>query len=466
MMEKSQADKNVHSVNRFWNKYENKLVINGIRKNLFRWYVLRAEQYIKEHSSKRLSKHTPEDLESYFDRVAREQKLEAWQYKQLIEAIRILFVEMVDSNWSSKIDWEYWMASATELESDYATIARDIPIVGRHIRMENNIVREQARNQYKQLFQRIATEIRRRHYSIRTEKSYLNWLERFISYYDGRDPEDMHKAEVISFLEYLAIQRNVSASTQNQALNAFVFLYNQVLKKPLEELGDFTRAKRPRKMPVVLSVSETRRLLATIEDGTFSLMAGLLYGSGLRLMECIRLRVNDVDFDYRQLVVRDGKGSKDRVVPLPDKYNMALQEHLTDVRKQHRLDLKNGYGEVYLPDALSRKYPKAAKEWGWQYVFPSKRLAVDPRSGKTRRHHLHENNLQKRIKKAAATANINKKVNCHALRHSFATHLLENGCDIRTVQELMGHADVSTTMIYTHVLNRPGVTVTSPADLI
>jgi len=241
----------------------------------------------------------------------------------------------------------------------------------------------------------------------------------------------MGVADVKAFLEYLAIGRNVATSTQNQALNALVFLYNQVLLRSLENMGEFTRAKRPRKLPVVLSTAEVKKLFGAIEDRTFSLMAGLLYGSGLRLM-------------YREF----------------------FRDHLDEVKRLHEDDLTHGFGEVYLPNALSARYPHAAKEWGWQYAFPSGRLSVDPRLGKTRRHHIHENSLQKIIKKATNIAGITKKVNCHSLRHSFATHLLENGYDIRTVQELLGHADVSTTMIYTHVLNKPGLTVTSPADLI
>lgn len=232
----------------------------------------------------------------------------------------------------------------------------------------------------------------------------------------------------------------------------------------MEDFKDFIRAKRPKRLPVVLSVNEVRDLLKAIDNKTIALMAGLLYGCGLRLMECLRLRIQDLDFDYQQIMVRDGKGQKDRVVPLPLKYRADLTEHLDSVEQLHRQDLKSGLGEVFLPQALTRKYPNAAKEWCWQYVFPSLRLSLDPRNKKTRRHHIHENSLQKALKKAAAKIKLSKKINCHALRHSFATHLLESGYDIRTVQELLGHSDVSTTMIYTHVLNKPGVTVRSPAD--
>lgn len=276
----------------------------------------------------------------------------------------------------------------------------------------------------------------------------------------------MGSSEVISFLEYLSVKRHVAASTQNQALNAIVFLYDQVLKKPLGDISTFVRAKRPRRLPVVLSRTEVASLLIGLKDEVFGLMAGLLYGTGMRLMECIRLRVQDIDFDYNTILVRDAKGQKDRVVPLPDKYKTAVRKQLEKAKQIHLKDLQKGQGSVYLPNALEKKYPNANKEWRWQYVFPSGRLSVDPRSGLTRRHHLHENGLQKTIKKAAESAGITKKVNCHALRHSFATHLLEAGYDIRTVQELLGHADVSTTMIYTHVLNKPGSVIVSPVDTL
>nr|WP_245532090.1 integron integrase [Desulfobacter postgatei] len=239
----------------------------------------------------------------------------------------------------------------------------------------------------------------------------------------------------------MAVQRNVAESTQNQALNALVFFYDKVLKQPLGDIGNFVRAKRLRRLPVVLTRSEVAKILGQMA-GTQKLMASLLYGTGMRLMDCVRLRVQDIDFGYQQIVIRDGKGKKDRMLPLPERLVNQLKTHLEAVHEIHETDLEKGLGETSLPNALEQKYPDGAKEWGWQYVFPSGRLSVDPRSGKTRRHHIHENGLQKAIKNAAQQANITKRVNCHALRHSFATHLLESGYDIRTVQELLGHADV------------------------
>jgi integron integrase len=359
------------------------------------------------------------------------------------------------------------MASARELDAQHATVARHHdPLSQQLARQPNASTQDGVRQHHQEVVQRLKVEIRRRQYSIRTEQAYVGWLLRYLAFHGGKAPREMGQPEVVAFLEYLAVERGISASTQNQALNALVFVYKQVLAQPLETLGEFNRAKRPRTMPVVLSRPEVKRLLDAMEETTFALMAGLLYGSGLRLMECVRLRIHDVDFDDHQIVVRDAKGQKDRVVPLPERYREALQEHLGKVKTLHEEDVQRGLGSVYLPESLARKYPQAAKEWGWQYVFPSGRLSVDPRSGMVRRHHLHENGLQKSVKKAAQTAGITKKVNCHALRHSFATHLLEAGYDIRTVQELLGHADVSTTMIYTHVLNKPGVSIKSPADMI
>ena len=280
-----------------------------------------------------------------------------------------------------------------------------------------------------------------------------------------RDPSDLGAPEVVRFLEHLAVERTVAVSTQNQALNALVFLYSQVLDRSLDDLGAFVRAPRPRRLPVVLARAQVRALLDAM-SGTHQLMARLMYGTGMRLLECVRLRIKDIDFDYRQIVIRDAKGGKDRIVPLPDLLPEGLMTHLTRVRELFEEDRAQGFGEVFLPDALSRKFRGAARDWIWQYAFPSGRLSVDPRSAKTRRHHLHENGLQRAIKRAAHAAGLTKKVSSHALRHSFATHLLEAGYDIRTVQELLGHADVSTTMIYTHVLNRGGRGVKSPLDTL
>jgi len=275
----------------------------------------------------------------------------------------------------------------------------------------------------------------------------------------------MGEKEISQYISHLATHSKVAASTQNQALNAVVFLYKHVLQKELGDFGRMERAKRPERLPTVLTKAEVTRVLAAI-SGAYGLMAKIIYGCGLRLMECVRLRVKDVDFERNQVMVRDGKGMKDRTTMLPVQLKSYLLEHLSRVKIIHEQDLQRGHGEVYMPFALERKYPMAAKEWGWQYVFPSDRMSVDPRSGKMRRHHLNESGLQKAIRTAGRTAGLSKPVSPHTLRHSFATHLLESGYDIRTVQELLGHKDVSTTMIYTHVIGKGGMGVQSPFDTL
>jgi integron integrase len=313
------------------------------------------------------------------------------------------------------------------------------------------------------LLDQVRAAIRRRNYSYRTEEAYVQWVRRFIHFSGKRHPAALGAEEITAFLNHLAMERNVAAATQNQALSALLFLYKEVLQQSLPWLKDLQRAKRPSRVPTVLTRQEVKRLLAAMQ-GTKWLMASLLYGAGLRLTECLKLRVKDVDFEYRQIVVRDGKGAKDRVTMLPESTIEPVRRQLAVARAYHDADLAAGYGDVELPDALARKYPRAPYEWGWKFVFPSHKLSTDPRTGVTRRHHVYENYLTRGVTEAARAAGIVKPVSCHTLRHSFATHLLEAGYDIRTVQELLGHADVSTTMIYTHVLNRGGRGVASPLD--
>ena len=313
------------------------------------------------------------------------------------------------------------------------------------------------------LLEQVRGRIRFKHYSIRTEQAYLDWIKRFIRHFGKRHPRDMGAAEVQEFLTHLAVAGRVAASTQNQAKSALLFLYREVLLVELPWLDDVEAAKTPKRLPVVLTRGEVLAVLARM-DGTHALIARLLYGTGLRIMECLRLRVKDVVFERGEILVRDGKGAKDRVTVLPASQASGLREHVERVREVHRQDLVAGYGEVYLPYALDRKYPEAGRELMWQYVFPSAALSVDPRSGQVRRHHVQDQTVQRAIRAAARAASIDKPVSPHTLRHSFATHLLESGYDIRTVQELLGHADVKTTMIYTHVLSRGGRGVVSPVD--
>lgn len=313
------------------------------------------------------------------------------------------------------------------------------------------------------LLDRVRQALRRKHYALRTEEAYVAWIRRYILFHNKRHPQDLGMPEVNAFLTDLAVNQHVAASTQNQALSALSFLYEEVLQQPLSGPLTAVRARQPQRLPVVLTRAEARRVLDAL-TGVHQLMAQLLYGSGLRLMECARLRVKDLDFAQRQVVVRDGKGAKDRVTMLPDRLVAPLQTHLQHVRLIHDRDLRDGYGAVYLPDALERKYPNDQRLWIWQYVFPAQGLSTDPRTQAVRRHHVDESGLQKAVRRAAQLADVPKRVTCHVFRHSFATHLLEDGYDIRTVQELLGHADVQTTMIYTHVLNRGGRGVRSPLD--
>jgi integron integrase len=316
----------------------------------------------------------------------------------------------------------------------------------------------------KKLLDRVSEAIRLKHYSPRTEEAYVSWIRRFILFHDKRHPRKMGAAEIKEFLTHLAVDRNVAASTQNQALYAILFLYREVLRKDLDEKTiDAVRAKKPKRLPVVLTREEVRRVIGLL-SGAHRLMAKLLYGSGLRLMECLRLRVKDVDFEQRQIVVRDGKGGKDRVTILPEALVPFLQEHLQHVKYLHDDDLKKGYGSAPLPSALERKYPNASRDWKWQYVFPASKRTPYPHTGLIGRSHADPGGLYKAIKRATRRAGIDKNVTPHVFRHSFATHLLEDGYDIRTVQELLGHKNVKTTMIYTHVLNRGGLAVRSPLD--
>jgi integron integrase len=313
------------------------------------------------------------------------------------------------------------------------------------------------------LLDQVRTVARLKHYSIKTERAYINWIKRFIFFHNKRHPLEMGESEIRQFLAELAVRQRVSASTQTVALSALLFLYRDVLKQSLPYIEDIERAKPSKTLPVVMTRAEVQMVLAHL-SGTNLLLASLLYGSGLRLMEVLRLRVKDIDFSLNQITVHEGKGARDRVTMLPSSVKQALQEHLSRVRLLHQNDLREGYGRVYLPFALERKYVNGSTEWRWQYVFPSMTRSRDPRSGQERRHHVAPEILQRAVKKAIKLAKIHKNASCHTFRHSFATHLLEDGYDIRTVQELLGHKDVRTTMIYTHVLNRGGRGVKSPLD--
>ncbi len=444
-----------------WSEFIALLVARKVPASRHRYYVFFVERFLAAHQMLGESAVGEVELVRWLERVARVRQPAGWQFEQLLEALRLYFQAFRKLPWAESFDWARWQGVAIAL--------------GRRREHRRQAAEEQFESEPEPAEGResdgpgaresLIIEVRRRGYSLRTEQAYLDWVERFSRFHGGREPSTLGATEVKRFLEHLAVERNVAVNTQNQALNALVFLFEQVLGRPLGELVDFARAKRPRRLPTVLTRREVGALLEHL-PATHQLIGRLVYGTGMRLMEAIRLRVKDVDFGYHQVVVRDGKGRRDRVVPLPDALRAPLQSHLERVRALFDADRARGLGEVYLPDALARKYPGAGRDWIWQYVFPSGRLSVDPRGGPGRRHHLHENGLQRAVKGAAHAAGIAKRVSTHTLRHSFATHLLESGYDIRTVQELLGHADVATTMIYTHVLNRGGRGVRSPLDLL
>ncbi|RYU58627.1 integron integrase [Methylolobus aquaticus] len=434
---------------------------SGIKPPFDRWFVLRAEQYVAAHPARKLKDHKPRHVADYLGEIGRRGELKDWQFRQVIDAIQKLF-ELAGVDWLGEVDWGHWRDSARNLEGTHPTVARDYAMPAAPP-APNPTPFDALRGKHAALLDQVRAAIRRRGFSIKTEQTYLHWTLRFVGFLGDKDPRVGQASDIAEFLDELAVNRRVSGSTQNLALNALVFLYREALGRSDLNIGEFTRAKRPQHVPTVLTQAEVALLLRQL-SGTHHLMASLMYGTGMRLMECSRLRVQDIDFGYGQIIVRNAKGGKDRVVPLPEKVISVLTSHLDRVKTLHEADLAEGFGEAYLPDALARKYPQAAKDWRWQYVFPSGRLSADPRSGAVRRHHLHENGLQKAVKAAAERARITKRVGTHTLRHSFATHLLQSGYDIRTVQELLGHSDVSTTMIYTHVLNRGGHGVRSPLD--
>ena len=462
------------SISRFWDKFIYKTKTYGIKPVAARWYVKHAETYIKTKPNQRLKNHSAHDVDNYLQYKGGQPRIEDWQYKQIIISLKILFLEIIQVSWAKQFPWDSYLEHAESLSGNQAPVADDIDLIDIDAVIQTLQDRNDKKSElFKQIFasfpfhlKNLIKQIRLKRYSIRTERSYLEWILRYIKFHSMKDPARLTDTDIAKFLDYLVINRKVASSTQSQALNALMFFYKTVLDVEFKESILFVRSKKPKRLPVVLSTKEVSKLLSHIKHPQQSLMVGLLYGCGMRLMECVRLRVLDVDFDYQQILVRQAKGAKDRVVPIPKKLLEPLKAQIARVETLHKTDLDEGYGSVYIPEALGRKYPNAEKEFRWQYVFPSATISKDPRSKFIRRHHVHERGLQKSIKRSAEENGITKKVTSHTLRHSFATHLLENGYDIRTVQELLGHADVSTTMIYTHVLNKPGVTVTSPLDTL
>ena len=442
-----------NKVNDFWDSYRQAAIASGVPVKNADWFVRWAEKFATVTRGKPLRERTAADIRKFLFELSIQRGIQPWQIHQAEEALVFLYEGFL------KLD--LGLNAVRPLGPAQGLVNPNLK-TRQHFRDRTpSKAEEQAR--YGKLFSRFRSAIRVRHYSIRTERAYQQWVGRLLSFHKDKSPENIDADDIHNYLNYLAEERKVAASTQNQALNAIVFFFKEVLKRDPGDFSDFVRAKRPTHVPEVLTRSEVESLLDAM-SGINQLMAGLLYGAGLRLMECIRLRVKDLDFEARRLTVRNGKGRKDRITMLPERFQQLLKQQLEQARALYEMDLEKGVAGVYIWPGLDRKYPNAAREWIWQYVFPSNRLSVDPRSHTTRRHHVHSSSLQKAVKNAAAKAGLSKRATCHTLRHSFATHLLENGYDIRTVQELMGHSDVSTNMIYTHVLNRPGMTVKSPAD--
>jgi integron integrase len=432
-----------------WNE-----LLTDIKEPFRMWWSVWLGRFCRFLKGKRLEECSPADVEAFLKRAAFKGAAE-WQVAQAEAVVKLALQQLARSPWAQ--DWP-----------DFSAVREAL---GAGARKSGGVEQFEGRSdegepmaRYLPFLGELRVVLRREHYATRTEQTYVDWVKRFLVFWRPLSREDFTAERVRVYLEYLAVVRKVSANTQNQALNALVFVFREVLKRDLGEIGAVARAAERRKLPVVLSREEARGLFREMDE-PYGLMARLMYGTGLRLMECVRLRVKDLDFEALQVVVRGGKGDKDRVTTLPVSLVEPLRAHLKRVKGTHEADLKAGHGAVYLPEALRRKWPGAERDWVWQYVFPAPRATVDPESGRVFRHHVHENSLQKAVKAAAVKAEIAKRVSCHALRHSFATHLLEAGYDIRTVQELLGHSDVSTTMVYTHVLNRPGLAVRSPLDV-
>jgi len=433
-MEPDFADDRPNAPSEPWSiPFRKALALRGRPESRMKWYLIWARRFAACLSGKPLHLATRGDTEGFLTTLASSPEIGAWQVEQAADALTILLGGVFGQEWARTL-----RIPASPSPPDVPLPKGDDPI------------------------ERLRYAIRCRRYSARTEESYVFWVNRFLKFC-GDGGIEQNGDSVRAFLEHLVIAEQMSASTQGLALNALVFHFKHVVGASFGDLGEFQRSKRPRKLPVVLGREEVRRLLNAVEPA-YRLPVALLYGGGLRLMEALRLRVKDIDLDRRQIEVRDGKGQKDRMTVLPERWRERLAAHLVEIRMIHSRDLELGYAGTTFWPALERKYPGAPREWAWQYVFPASRLCIDPDTGKARRHHLHETVLQRAVRYAARKADIAKPVGCHTLRHCFATHLLESGADIRTVQELLGHSDVSTTMIYTHVLNRPGLAVRSPED--
>lgn len=463
-MSSKSADARSRAVSLFWHKYLSVLEKASVPENSRPYYRKAVESYIAAHRGRKLASHGQVDVTRYLIAKGRNPRLSSRHFRQIVDALMFLYRDTIRAGWAKQFDWQHWQTFGRTLPRDHASLMREAPAGHLSAPSANELI-QKFRAHAGGAYARFVKTLRLRDMAVRTEQTYEHWLARFFNFHGWPMVDRVEASDVAVFLEHLAINRRVSSSTQRIALNALIFFFRETLGRSFEDAAPYTRAPAKRRLPVVLTQGEVRRLLKKLEGPT-RLMAALMYGTGMRLMECVRLRVQDVDFGFKQITVRNGKGGKDRVVPLPERLVSTLRRHLASIKTLHDDDLAAGFGEAFLPSALARKFGSAAYDWRWQYVFPSARLSVDPGSQKTRRHHIHETGLQKAIRNAAREAAIDKRVTSHTMRHSFATHLLQQGKDIRVIQDLLGHADVSTTMIYTHVLKKGGLGVQSPLDFL
>lgn len=442
-----------------WHRYKHSLCKNNIPEKIHCWYAKHVKAFLAAHPGRQLSDMSADSVKLHLSQISDSDSRSSWQHAQYIDAVEILLKDTAALPWAREVPWDDLKSTLRAIDQSHPTLAKEI-IDGKGV---EPLVSDKLPASHQQSLRQYLLRLRGGQYSIRTEKSYGNWVQRFLLENTQVALSELNEGHAEAFLTNLTLRRNTTKSTQGVALCGLIIYFREVLERPLQNL-QHVKSQKPGKLPVVMTQAEVSHLLG-IMSGIHKTMASLMYGTGLRITECIRLRIKDIDFDYRIVSVYEGKGGKNRRVPLPDKSARNLRKIVEDTSALHDADLSLGHGRVFLPNALNRKYPNAATEKAWQYLFPSSRLSVDPRSGITRRHHQHESSLQKAIKRATNQSKINKQITSHSFRHSFATHLLEAGYDIRTVQELLGHSDVSTTMIYTHVMNRPGVVpVVSPLD--
>ncbi len=446
----------------FWNNYLVILSEHQIKPDLHTWYVRHCETFIRGNKETRLKQHTKDSVCGYLSGLVNGDQQKDWQKKQAIDALRLLFIS-IHAPLYRDIDWDYWKSSCRDLDKEHDTNYRSTHQITSRIKLPSTPLDSSQQEVVSDEINRLRLAIRRKNYSIRTEKTYTTWVEKFLDFHSRMGSDEVSSQVVVDFLEYLAIERGVAPGTQSLALNAVSFYFKNVLDRDMGDISQFVRAKPREKLPVILTREEVGTVLNEL-NGLHWLIVSLLYGAGLRIMEAVRLRIQDIDFGYSQIIIRDAKGNKERSMPLPARLMQPLKEHFGEVKKQHESDLDEGFGRVYMPQGLVKKYGKSDQQWVWQYAFPSHKLSVDPRSNIVRRHHINESTIQKCVRNLSRKLEINKRVTCHTFRHSYATHLLERGMDIRTIQTLLGHADVSTTMIYTHLANFANGKTSSPLD--